>query len=963
MHPALKRHNIEDPYEDPDESDSSDVPADHQNPDQGGIELSGYGIVNNDSRLEIGRDFKIVHVENNFHSPTVGLGHAARREKEKQKAKELKRALKRQRRADLSTLDFPQFGLREANTGDPHTATCQWFLTQRFYLDWLDETKFSDHHGILWIKGKPGAGKSTLMKYVLSQIRRDTRCDLVISFFFSAQGETLERSTIGLYRSLLLQLFNARPRLEELLSSSLTGRQWTIQSLESLFKAAIHDLEDPTLICFIDALDECEESQIRRMLSFLADLSSLSDREGNTRLLFCFSSRYYPNITIKNGLIVRLEDQNDHRSDISRYIDSILNIGNTELAEQIRADVLNSAAGVFMWVVLVVDILNREYDRGRPNRLRQRLQDMPKDLHDLFHDIIDRDENNPEGLICCIQWILFATRPLSPQEHYYATLCGVEPQSIPASDSEVSIEDMTRYILDISKGLAEIVGTEFPIVRFIHQSARDFLLNQNGIQKIRQDLGLNVQGHSHENLRACCAEYILSMPVREVFCQETVRDGVVIGEGSGARAEEAVPSFPFSEYPNVFVFHEDETVAVERIHARQKEIASRLPFLEYATNYILQHAEEAECHSISQSRFLSTFPRAMWIERINIYKHTFTQYSPNTTWLYILAEMNLPALIRAYESGQSCFAVEPGRFGAPILAALATGSGEAAQALLEAQARRLPRTYPGRSRISELVTREVNCKRFSSDFTSLRDRNITTCLAQFGSEVAFELFLATEDVNLDLRDGDGGTAMSWAARCGHEPLINLLLANGAGVDVQDAGGRTPLSWATGYGEVAVARVLLQRGAKVDLQDRCGWGPLSWAVAGRHKAAVRELLANGANAHLPDNERRTPLFLAATGGHLSICRILIEHGANVNAQDNLGRTPLSWAIGYNRKAIACLFLDEGARTDVTAYTGGDLLSWASRYKHTALARLLLAENMSREHEQRTRVEETRSQSQN
>lgn len=372
------------------------------------------------------------------------------------------------------------------NTGDAHTATCQWFLRTPTYLDWLDERKFGAHNGILWIKGKPGARKSTLMKYVLSQIPRDEKWKLVISFFFYARGERLERSTVGLYQSLLVQLFNARPHLEDLLDSLPTGHSWTIQSLESLFRAAVLALEDPTLICFIDALDECEESQIRKMLTFLISLSSRPDSDNNTRLLVCFTSRTYPYITIGTGLIIHLEDQDDHRDDISRYIDSMLKIGSTDLARKIRSDLWKSASGVFTWVALVVDILNREYDGGRPDRLRQRLQDIPNDLHGLFHSILTRDENNLDGLLCCVQWILFSTRPLSPQEHYFATLSGVEPDSVPACHSDVSIEDITRYILSISKGLAEIVGTESPIVQFIHESVGYYLLNQSGMQKIRQ---------------------------------------------------------------------------------------------------------------------------------------------------------------------------------------------------------------------------------------------------------------------------------------------------------------------------------------------------------------------------------------------------------------------------------------------------------------------------------------------
>ncbi len=40
--------------------------------------------------------------------------------------------------------------------------TCSWITRHDSYSTWLSEA-----HGLLWIKGKPGSGKSTLMEYLL----------------------------------------------------------------------------------------------------------------------------------------------------------------------------------------------------------------------------------------------------------------------------------------------------------------------------------------------------------------------------------------------------------------------------------------------------------------------------------------------------------------------------------------------------------------------------------------------------------------------------------------------------------------------------------------------------------------------------------------------------------------------------------------------------------------------------
>jgi hypothetical protein len=66
---------------------------------------------------------------------------------------------------------------------------------------------------MFWIKGKPGSGKSTLMKCVLEHIRRQPGACTIASFFFNARGEPFERSIEGCYRTLLHQLLTHVPKL------------------------------------------------------------------------------------------------------------------------------------------------------------------------------------------------------------------------------------------------------------------------------------------------------------------------------------------------------------------------------------------------------------------------------------------------------------------------------------------------------------------------------------------------------------------------------------------------------------------------------------------------------------------------------------------------------------------------------------------------------------------------------
>jgi hypothetical protein len=81
-----------------------------------------------------------------------------------------------------------------------HNRTCKWFLNTAQYKSWMN-AEISLDHGFLWIKGKPGAGKSTLMKFLDTKAKASAKSNancLVASFFFNARGEQLEMSTAGL---------------------------------------------------------------------------------------------------------------------------------------------------------------------------------------------------------------------------------------------------------------------------------------------------------------------------------------------------------------------------------------------------------------------------------------------------------------------------------------------------------------------------------------------------------------------------------------------------------------------------------------------------------------------------------------------------------------------------------------------------------------------------------------------
>jgi ABC-type lipoprotein export system ATPase subunit len=84
---------------------------------------------------------------------------------------------------------------RRENVEPYHTITCQWILDLKKYQSWRSESR-----GLLWIKGKLGAGKSTLMVFLHSkpQSLQNGNQSNQLDFFFTARGTEMQRTPLGM---------------------------------------------------------------------------------------------------------------------------------------------------------------------------------------------------------------------------------------------------------------------------------------------------------------------------------------------------------------------------------------------------------------------------------------------------------------------------------------------------------------------------------------------------------------------------------------------------------------------------------------------------------------------------------------------------------------------------------------------------------------------------------------------
>jgi Ankyrin repeats (3 copies) len=340
--------------------------------------------------------------------------------------------------------------------------------------------------------------------------------------------------------------------------------------------------------------------------------------------------------------------------------------------------------------------------------------------------------------------------------------------------NEITPEVIRRFILHLSKGLAEITKSKSPTVQFIHESVRVFFLKENGVSTIWEGLGNTFLGQSHERLKQCCLRYM----------------------SIDTRLDPSKP-LPKASSPDAAIL--------------RQSVMKSSPFLEYAVHHVLYHANAAEGSGVAQHEFMQGFPLAKWIELDNLFeKHDIRRHTSQASLLYILAESNMSKLIRRHPRNLLYLDVEDERYGVPLFAALATRSNEAIRTFLRIEVE----NQISLTSLDELYNRfcqgQNNTASVGRNLKFSHSKSIFSVLAEHEDEILLHFLLKVGKVEVDdSKDTSGRTPLSWAARNGHEAVVKLLLATGqVEVDSKDTVyGQTPLSWAAQNGHKAVVKLL------------------------------------------------------------------------------------------------------------------------------------------------------------
>jgi uncharacterized protein len=172
-----------------------------------------------------------------------------------------------------------------------------------------------------------------------------------------------------------------------------------------------------------------------------------------------------------------------------------------------------------------------------------------------------------------------------------------------------------------------------------------------------------------------------------------------------------------------------------------------------------------------------------------------------------------------------------------------------------------------------------------------------------------------------LRAATDSSLVADAAQAGDRQAVTALIKQAADVNAAQGDGMTALHWAAQRNDTDLARMLLYAGANVRATTRInGYTPLLLAARSGNADVMAPLFDSAADANGATANGTTALMFAAAAGNLEAVKTLLDHGADVNARESVrGLTPVMFAAASDRTAIVGVLASRGADLGATTKT--------------------------------------------
>ncbi|KAI1460925.1 hypothetical protein F4805DRAFT_350084 [Annulohypoxylon moriforme] len=414
----------------------------------------------------------------------------------------------------------------------PHSVRENFSKARDSFIGWLQQDS-----GIFYISGKPGSGKSTLMKYITQHRKTKDYLNtwagekkLVLGkFFFWKPGSPLQKSTKGLIRGLLYCFLSECHDLIPLAFPT----QWESSANKEAIHIENHECQQAferlitaseshgeyKIALFIDGLDEFEGNHavlIRQLLAW-------SNESSNVKI--CLSSREWSIFRDAFGNYPKFQLHDLTSSDIRMFVrdrfremrvSTLVNSDGYEVApgifntNDLEETIVNESDGVFLWVAIVL----RHVEDGLANGdqlkdLVRLVKSLPTDLEPMFQQLFESIPRNNQRLAYSMLSLVHFCRPLlyhTPLMQFSFLEEYTEDRNF-ALDSGISLLTTKerderllrskRRIYGLCKGLLELRPNEAPrnlakalgsAVRLIHRSISEFLESQYFKQKVDLEL-------------------------------------------------------------------------------------------------------------------------------------------------------------------------------------------------------------------------------------------------------------------------------------------------------------------------------------------------------------------------------------------------------------------------------------------------------------------------------------------